>query len=145
MPTRIGDRRMRRVVVAEAERCSGCRVCELICSLTREGECNPFVSAIHRQTVALDLRFEPETCKQCADAPCGQACPTDAIAHDPLTGGVVVDTKACTACGACVEACPFGQIRLVNELVVKCDLCGGEPLCVTWCPRKALSVLVEGG
>ena len=37
-------------------------------------------------------------------------------------------------------ACPFGNISFssAKRVAVKCDLCGGEPECVTFCPTKAL-------
>ena len=50
----------------------------------------------------------------------------------------------CTGCGACAKACPFNKegtvIRLNGEsgIYVKCDLCGGDPKCVPFCPTKAL-------
>ena len=43
-------------------------------------------------------------------------------------------------CGACTVACPFGNIAFdpAVEIVVKCDLCKGEPACARFCPTKTL-------
>ena len=43
---------------------------------------------------------------------CVQACQFGALSMDPETGLPVVDPDKCTACGACVKACPKGIIEL---------------------------------
>ena len=43
---------------------------------------------------------------------CVEACQFDAIKVNPETGIVEVDADKCTACGACVKACPKGVIEL---------------------------------
>ena len=43
---------------------------------------------------------------------CVDACAFDAIYIDPETGLAAVDADKCTACGACVKACPKGIIEL---------------------------------
>lgn len=43
---------------------------------------------------------------------CVTACTFNAIAINPLTSLPVVDDATCTACGACVTACPRGIIEL---------------------------------
>jgi heterodisulfide reductase subunit A len=62
---------------------------------------------------------------------------------DPLVG--VVDTKACTWCGLCLEACPYEAPREVQEngkavaFIDKaaCKGCGG---CVPVCPKDAIDL-----
>jgi Fe-S-cluster-containing dehydrogenase component len=58
---------------------------------------------------------------------------------------VQVDADLCIACGACVEACPFGAIVMgPHEAASKCDGCtdevarGWDPTCVRACPMRAL-------
>ena len=46
----------------------------------------------------------------------------------------------CTQCGECYKACPTGAMRVINGRPFKCDLCGGDPLCVRYCVRGALRV-----
>jgi Fe-S-cluster-containing dehydrogenase component len=51
-----------------------------------------------------------------------------------------LDANICVRCMACVAACPFGcsLFDQHNKLVVKCDLCQGDPACAHFCPTKAL-------
>ncbi|MCK9305482.1 MAG: Fe-S cluster domain-containing protein [Bacteroidales bacterium] len=46
---------------------------------------------------------------------CVAVCTFDAISMDPDTGLPVVDQNRCTACGACVKACPKSIIELRNK------------------------------
>lgn len=46
---------------------------------------------------------------------CVKVCNFDAIRIDPQTGLPVVDSDKCTACGACVKACPKLIIELRNK------------------------------
>ena len=44
---------------------------------------------------------------------------------------------------ACIVACPFGNMLWDDaySCVQKCDLCGGEPRCVPFCPTGALQIV----
>lgn len=78
-------------------------------------------------------------CRQCARAPCAEQCKVGAIKRDDRTGAWIIDSNKCIECGVCVEACPFGIIALSDDNVAfKCDLCCGDPKCVSWCPTTAL-------
>lgn len=47
---------------------------------------------------------------------------------------VVLNEAECIGCLACVEACPFGAIRVgPNQEILKCDLCDGDSVCVKHC------------
>lgn len=136
-------------------RCTGCRVCELVCSDAHEGVFQPSKARIQVLSFDETVQDVPIVCQQCADAPCLEACPQDAISRDPETTAVVVDRELCIQCGACVRACVIGRdqvdpedklaIRLDDEkeMPLKCDLCGGDPQCVKFCPTDAL-VLTDG-
>lgn len=130
-------------------KCTGCGICELICSLAHEGNCNPSLSGIrirrlegewYRHQVPRPL--ERVVCHQCPGlAPCMVACPIEgALVRDRDTGAVIVDHESCIACGQCVEACPYDSMRLHKGAgkIIKCDLCGGKPKCVDWCPPEVL-------
>jgi len=43
---------------------------------------------------------------------CEDACDFDAMHMDPVTGLPVVDDEKCTACGACIKACPRNLFEL---------------------------------
>jgi anaerobic carbon-monoxide dehydrogenase iron sulfur subunit len=131
------------MMVVNSRVCTGCRTCEIICSLSHEGECNPEISRIHifqQEEKGLDL---PVVCQQCRTAVCRTVCPEKAISKDAGTGAIVIDQEKCTGCESCVFACYFGAVNLRrvgrrNRAFV-CDLCGGDPLCVKFCDTRALS------
>ena len=65
---------------------------------------------------------------------------------DKLDGTVQHKDSICLGCQYCVSACPYGNPRYIEELLIvkKCDACielrkGGEkPACVAGCPSRAL-------
>jgi Fe-S-cluster-containing hydrogenase component 2 len=123
--------------------CSGCRLCELYCSLQHTRGFNPLRSRI--RVVELGTGVDvPVTCQQCQDPPCQKACTFDAVVYSEKLKIVTVDEEKCTGCQACVGACPYGIITMdpQTERAIKCDLCGGdEPACVAICPSKVLGAL----
>jgi electron transfer flavoprotein alpha subunit len=53
---------------------------------------------------------------------------------------ILVDQETCVGCGACVDACPFAAITLVDERPVigdACTLCGA---CIEPCPSESLKL-----
>ena len=40
----------------------------------------------------------------------------------------------------CIAVCPFGAMSfdVLSEKVIKCDLCGGDPVCVKFCETQAI-------
>jgi len=128
-----------KLITVNTERCTGCRLCELACSLKHNGECNPAAAMI--QVTGFDELFSvPMMCLQCEKPACATICPTAAIVRDQTTGTITVLGEKCIGCKLCTVACPFGNISFssAKRVAVKCDLCGGEPECVTFCPTKAL-------
>ena len=77
----------------------------------------------------------PHLCAQCHDYPCISSCPEDALSVNKKTGAVIVDKEKCTACGACIRACPgaIPHMHPTEDYVLICDLCGGDPQCVKAC------------
>ena len=123
--------------------CSGCRLCEMWCSLHHVGAFNPHRSRIRVVEMGTGVDI-PVTCQQCEDPACLQACTFEAIRYDEKLKIVVVDEEMCTGCQACVGACPYGIITIdpVTLKAIKCDLCGGEePACVAICPSRVLGAL----
>ena len=51
----------------------------------------------------------------------------------------ILRNNMCTACGACLSACPQGGISIENGPVFDYDKCTGCQSCVNTCPNKALS------
>jgi len=52
-----------------------------------------------------------------------------------------VDSLKCSGCGLCVEACPFGAIRLDGQTIaIDEKVCLGCGVCIDKCNRKALAL-----
>ena len=130
---------MKRILV-NADRCSGCRLCELTCSFKHEGRFAPSASRIivmKEDGLGFDL---PVVCWHCKNCKPAESCPASALKRS-AEGLIIVDEEKCTGCGSCVRSCPIGAIRLHADkhIPLLCDQCGGKPLCVERCPTKALS------
>ena len=144
----------------DVDKCTACQLCVIACKdehvdhdhapwtkpqpetgqfwinvLTEERGRIPRVRASHM----------PLMCQHCADAPCIKACPEGAIKTRD-DGLVWIDSAACTGCGLCQEACPYGVIYMNDELGLaqKCTGCahrvdvGALPRCVEICPHEAI-------
>ena len=130
-----------KVLMVDPSKCTGCRTCEMACSLHNEQKCSP---ALSRTRV---IKFEakgvnfPTVCNQCSKPQCLPVCPTGAITRDEVTGAVLINEAACIGCRSCIQACSFGQISFHPEknLAFKCNLCKGNPTCAKFCPTGALS------
>ena len=90
-----------------------------------------------------NLYHFPVVCNQCENAYCANVCPTGAINRDEETGALEIDREKCVGCGLCGRYCPIDMAKVDPDLkkTVKCDLCGGDPLCVKVCPTGALEVV----
>lgn len=142
-------------VVADPQRCIGCRVCELAC-FAAHGE-REFRTVGNVETPVIPKLYLTRTadvtmpiqCRHCEDAPCANVCPIGAISQ--IDNTIIVDSDICAGCKTCMLACPFGALELVpyykhNQPVIqtglkikdedgfidkqkmvanKCDLCSG--------------------
>ena len=128
-------------------RCIGCQACVVACKHGNELPAGAAYIEITERTTGTfpDVRggFDNHRCYHCTDAGCVAVCPTDALSRkDGLT---LLDRSACSGCGYCVQACPFGVPTMVEGRAAKCDGCadevaaGGTPWCVATCPSDALA------
>jgi carbon-monoxide dehydrogenase iron sulfur subunit len=131
---------MDKILVVDHVKCTGCRLCEMACSVKHTGVNNPTRSRIHIIKWPMEGFELPMLCQQCEDAPCIAVCPKEALYQDPLLGRVALDYELCIGCRMCVIACPFGGmgIDMTTRQVIKCDLCDGDPTCVRFCDSGAL-------
>lgn len=126
-------------IIVHPENCTGCRLCEMVCSVRRTGKSKPDNSAIRVGYRESDYTYLPLLCSECKDASCVAICPEGALSREAGSGIIRVNRDACSSCGACMAACGFGTITLDErgDLIV-CDLCGGAPECAKSCYAGAL-------
>ena len=136
---------MDNVLIFSPDRCTGCALCELICSLVHTETCNPERSRIRILRMEQKFVIIQMFCQQCEDAACIAACPVSAIEHNESTGTIKIDHELCIMCEDCLAACPFKGIYCddIDEKIIACDLCGGDPKCVKYCETKAIEFLVK--
>ncbi len=145
---------MKGMIVVKADRCMGCKTCELACGV-EHSQTQSLVTAIReahpprsRVNVERGCGFAvPLQCRQCENAPCVAICPTQALHRKDDDSPVLIDQARCIGCKWCVLACPFGVIRMddASHAIIKCDQCferverGELPACVEACPTDALT------
>lgn len=110
---------MNSFVVADPNKCIGCRTCEIACVVAHskenifemessEIEFYPRLSVIKTAEVSAPIQ-----CRHCEDAPCANVCPEGSIINKD--GVVYIDKSTCIGCKTCIVVCPLGAIDLVSE------------------------------
>lgn len=137
-------------LVFDPEDCRACKVCEVACSIYKEGRARP---ALARMNITYDEfqltdPISATLCFQCETPDCMYACPVDAISRDEGTGAVVIDTGECIGCMQCRQACPWDipKYHCEREIAIKCDLCEDRaegPACVEACPLSGRALSYE--
>jgi len=147
---------MNTFIMANPQKCIGCKACEIACAVahldvsvsTAGATALPFIPRMN--LVRTPYITMPIQCRQCDDAPCANICAEGAIIH--RNGINIVDDDKCIGCKKCMVACPFGMIDIrpkisngelesqnglriqtaegeqAKEVFVtyKCDLCSGR-------------------
>ncbi len=130
-----------KVLLVDQEKCTGCRQCEMVCSVFHSGASNPSrsrIKVVKWENVGFYL---PTTCQNCEKPFCVEVCPTKACHKDLGHQRVLIDRDKCIGCKTCIIACPFGAplFDVVDRVTIKCDYCDGEPQCVRFCEAKAVT------
>ncbi|MGC7880266.1 4Fe-4S binding protein, partial [Desulforudis sp. 1190] len=56
-------------------------------------------------------------------------------------GVPLLNNDLCDRCGVCAAECPQEVISIKDDGLPRiCDHCGGQPVCVAWCPHGALKL-----
>lgn len=124
-------------IASDASVCTGCRMCQLICSYSKTNEYNPRRGLVRIYTKKSGLISEPVVCGQCTNALCLKACLFGAIEKNKI-GALAIDSSKCVGCGKCMQVCVYNVIVMHEKKAMKCDLCGGAPKCIEICPTNAL-------
>ncbi len=129
--------------------CIGCHACTVACKSENDvplGVFRTWVKYVEKGEFPNTRRhFLVERCNHCANAPCVEICPTQALFKRP-DGIVDFDGSRCIGCKACMEACPYEAIYIdpVTHTAAKCNFCahrlevGLQPACVLVCPQEAI-------
>ena len=139
------------LLVVDPDKCTGCLRCEINCSLVNDGVVSSHLSRIKMARNLTSSRngnglytentwvYFPDTCRQCENPACGNACPVKAIYADE-NGVKKVDESKCVGCGACAAACPWKMptINPETKKSTKCVQCGA---CAAGCVTGALKIV----
>lgn len=138
---------MTKRIALNPDSCTGCRLCEVACSLKHEKECRPDYARVYISKLEEDGVNLPVVCMHCSDAPCVAVCPTGAMAQNENNGSIELNNDKCIGCQMCIMVCPYGAIKSRTSgkfyKILKCDLCDGDPECVKFCVSKAIQYIEE--
>jgi Fe-S-cluster-containing hydrogenase component 2 len=115
----------------DPKKCSGCHICEMVCSLFHLGIIHPGKSAIRIQKDDLDTSLNtPLLCRQCRGMKCldGEEKP-----H-------LQERKKFIWSNGRSEKCPFDALTTLGENAYHCNLCLGNPQCIKVCTPGALTL-----
>ena len=134
----------------DVTKCIGCKTCVIACKDKNDLE----VGRNFRRVYSFEEGTFPKpalshislSCNHCDVPTCIPNCPTTAIFKRKEDGVVLIDHDKCVGCRYCEWNCPYGAPQFNAELgkMTKCDTCvdlrlaGGEPVCVSSCPLRAI-------
>ena len=115
----------------DSKRCSGCHLCEMVCSLFHLGVMNTERSAIRIEKNDLETSMHrPIVCRQCREMKCLEG---EEVDEKSEQGKFLWGTGRS-------ERCPFHALTVFQGNTYHCDLCGGSPQCVRVCTPGAIDI-----
>lgn len=106
-------------MVIDLQKCVGCSSCITACK--RENNIPKDIYWCDSQTETkgtfpnIEYEYKPTMCNHCENAPCIEACPTEAMHRNEETDMVLYDSEDCINCQQCVGACPYDEVTFNEE------------------------------
>lgn len=126
----------------DRKKCIGCLTCTTACIAAHDGH-----DTRNHITIDDKRRYAPIFCRMCDKPECVYTCMSGAMRKDLETGLVLYDESRCAHCYMCIMACPYGVLKMDQELdwiVMKCDMCRSTtyegPQCTANCPTGAITL-----
>ena len=128
-----------RTIRIDADKCTGCRSCEMICS-AYHAEPQYSISNPKRSRIRA---FKDEENDVYMPVLAGSYTDVECLGRNT----VVIKGKEYGDCSFCRSSCPSRDLFKEPdepEIPLKCDMCGedtllSEPMCVKWCMNNALT------
>jgi Fe-S-cluster-containing hydrogenase component 2 len=123
-------------IEVQKERCTGCHLCEMVCSIFHLQIINPSKSAIRILKDDLETGIHtPMVCRQCKKMKCIENEDADEA----------LEKKRFIWNWQRAESCPFNGLSVFEKTAYHCDLCGGVPQCILVCTNGAITVKRSDG
>ena len=151
--TARGQQGQRMALLMDNSLCVNCQSCRVACqnenSLPIKEKYIRFDYVDSGTWPNVSHHVNRHSCQHCADAPCVDICPVEALFKGP-EGFTHLDFEACIGCGGCQMVCPFDVPVISDEPVsgepkmYKCTACrhliteGKKPACATTCITNAV-------
>jgi len=136
-------------MVVMPQNCIGCGDCVKACRETNNLSAGNNRLTVYQRSQDGKASYLPVMCNQCDHPPCVDVCPTRATYVNKDNGLVLINSRLCIGCRACILACPY-QARYYNEskqAADGCDFCFAThlqqhktiPACVEACRYNVFS------
>lgn len=119
-------------IKVEKNKCSGCHLCEMVCSLFHLKTLHIERSAIRIEKDGLNSSVNtPILCRQCENMKCLDG--EETIEAEEKRNFIWSEERA--------ERCPFHALTVFDGNAYHCDLCGGDPQCLQVCTPGAIHLI----
>jgi benzoyl-CoA reductase subunit BamC len=126
-----------RMIKIDADKCSGCRACEAICSAYHA---DPKYSMANPERARIRIFFDEANN---VFVPVMAGAFTEAECNGRSV--MIINGKEYPDCTFCRDSCPSRNLFKEPDSGLPLDMCGEpplpEPMCVKWCQSKALTYI----